>query len=43
MFSLTCGCDGLLGAGQLRHADAKQNYEDVSEHEGILNEDHEKS
>jgi len=32
----------LLGTGQLRHAN-EDHYDDVSEHEGILNEDHEKS
>jgi hypothetical protein len=30
-----------LGAGELRQADAKQNYKDVSEHDGILNEERE--
>jgi hypothetical protein len=33
----------LLSAGQLRQANAGQDYEDVSEHDGILNEDREKS
>jgi len=34
---------GLLGASRLRQPDADKDYQDVSEHEGILNEDREKS
>jgi hypothetical protein len=34
---------GLLGSGTTSKANADQNYEDVSEHDGILNEDRWKS
>ena len=33
---------GLLGDGQLHQASADQDSQDVSEHDGILNEDREK-
>jgi hypothetical protein len=32
----------LLGIGQLRQSNAGEDDQDVSEHEGILNEDREK-